>query len=264
MPTTSPRDYHLDREFTVPGVGGVDGAIGDFPLKPGGSPVAVIELKGASVDLDRDRSRGRTPVQQLWDYLNALPDCPWGILSNFSTIRLYHRDRTPLAYEEFSLQELRDLSRFRQFYCLFHRRGFLKTALNRVPVADSLLERSEQRQRAVGDQLYDEYRSNRHDLIYHLHKIEKRPLDSAIRIAQKLLDRIIFIAFCEDRDLLRPNVIEAAFNDVAPFDRVRNPKWRNFLNLFAGVDRGHKQIGNETGFNGGYLSRRSRNQDSGK
>ena len=72
-----------------------------------GLPVAVVELKGAMTDLDRDRSNGRTAVQQCWDYLNALPGCPWGIVSNFRTIRLYHREKGTLSYEEFDLQELR-------------------------------------------------------------------------------------------------------------------------------------------------------------
>jgi hypothetical protein len=30
-------------------------------------------------DLDRDRSNGRTAVQQCWDYINAVPGCIWGI-----------------------------------------------------------------------------------------------------------------------------------------------------------------------------------------
>ncbi len=249
----NPTDYHIEREFTIPGVGNADGAIGSFPGDLNGSPRAVIELKGAYVDLDRDRSQGRTPVQQLWDYLNALPDCPWGILSNFVTTRLYHRDRTPLAYEEFTLEEMQELSRFRQFYCLFQRSGILDTTLGRPPIAEMLLEQSAERQRTVGDKLYEEYRSNRHDLIYHLHKRKKHPLDEAIRIAQKLLDRIIFIAFCEDRDLLRSKVIESAYKNVAPFDRARNPKWRNFVNLFAAVDRGHASIGVQEGYNGGLF-----------
>jgi hypothetical protein len=47
-------------------------------------------------------------------------------------------------------------------------------------------------------------------LIQHLHVQQSRPLDTAIRIAQKILDRIIFIAFCEDRALLPEKCIEAA------------------------------------------------------
>ena len=70
-------------------------------------------------DLDRDRSNGRTAVQQCWDYLNALPGCPWGIVSNFATIRLYHREKGTLAYQEFTLPEMGDRERFNEFYFLF-------------------------------------------------------------------------------------------------------------------------------------------------
>ena len=86
-------------------MGTADAALGEFPRSR--VPTAVVELKGALTDLDRDRSNGRTAVQQCWDYLNALPGCPWGIVSNFRTIRLYHREKGTLSYEEFTLQELR-------------------------------------------------------------------------------------------------------------------------------------------------------------
>jgi hypothetical protein len=102
--TESPEDYQLQRNFAVPGVGVADGALGNFQPGTEISPLVVIELKGARVNLDKDKFNGRTPVQQCWDYLNALPDCPWGVVSNFVTFRLYHRDKTPLAYEEFRLR----------------------------------------------------------------------------------------------------------------------------------------------------------------
>ena len=83
-------DYHREKQFTIAGQF-ADGALGRFvsgePLKP----IAVIELKGAAVDLDHDKSNGRTAVQQLWDYLSEMPDCKWGILSNYVSLRLYHR-----------------------------------------------------------------------------------------------------------------------------------------------------------------------------
>ena len=95
--TQDPNAYHLERNFTIPNVGTPDAVLGNFRSGEPPSPLVVIELKGASADLDRDRSGGRTPVQQCWDYLNALPDCPWGIVSNFVTFRLYHRNKTPLG-----------------------------------------------------------------------------------------------------------------------------------------------------------------------
>ena len=112
--TISPEAWQLEHKFAVPGVGTADAALGEFPTIR--VPTVVVELKGAMTDLDRDRSNGRTAVQQCWDYLNAQPGCAWGIVSNFSTIRLYHREKGTLAYEEFSLQELRKRESFNEFY----------------------------------------------------------------------------------------------------------------------------------------------------
>ena len=96
----------------------------EFPDAPGeGSGFARAD--GPAVDLDRDRFKGRTPVQQLWDYLNNVPDCPWGIVSNFVSFRLYHLHRTQQAYELFTLQDLREADVFHRFYFLFERGGLL-------------------------------------------------------------------------------------------------------------------------------------------
>ena len=89
--------YHLERQYPVPNVGRADGALGHFGTGRTEPVVAVIEMKDANTDLDRDKSNGRTAVQQCFDYLNALPDCPWGIVSNFSIIRLYHRTKGNLG-----------------------------------------------------------------------------------------------------------------------------------------------------------------------
>jgi len=65
--TQSPDNYQLERNFSVPGIGTADGALGKFSPDATPSPVAVIELKGAKIDLDRDKSNGRTAVQQCWN-----------------------------------------------------------------------------------------------------------------------------------------------------------------------------------------------------
>jgi hypothetical protein len=253
--TTSPEAWELEHKFTVTGVGIADGALGVFPNST--TPTAVIELKDATTDLDRDRSNGRTAVQQCWDYLNALPDCPWGIVSNFATIRLYHRSKGALAYEEFTLQELCDKGRFNEFYCLFERGGLLPSPLARVPRAAALLERTKQRQKEVGDELYQSYQIQRLRLIEHLNQGQKKPLDEAIRVAQKILDRVVFIAFCEDRELLPDNTLKNVAESLHPFFRVINPRWKNFLALFDAMDkgippvRGRREI---TAFNGGLFA----------
>ncbi len=244
--------FTLDRQFTVQGVGQADGALGAFPLGSGKQPIAVIELKGAKVDLDH--APGRTPVRQLWDYLDYLPDCKWGILSNFTTIRLYHRDKTPLAYEEFTLQDLKNNEvELRRFLCLFERGAFLQSAHKQPPRLDGLLNNSAKRQRTVGDDLYEAYHRHRLRLIDHLHREQDKPLDIAIRVTQKLLDRIIFIAFCEDRGLIPPETLAKAYKDIPPFPKATNPRWQNFLGLFAALDKGLPSGGIDA-FNGGLFA----------
>jgi hypothetical protein len=231
--------WNFQPKFFVNG-GQADAAIGNFDTKRKKPQVrAVLELKGPTTNVDKDRSQGRTAVQQCWDYLNALPDCPWGIVCNYVSFRLYHRTQTPRVYELFTLNDLRDKDTFIQFYYLFGKGGLLPMPLVRVPRADSLLQRCLTREREVGDELYDQYHDERLELISHLSgEPWKLPLDKAIRVTQKLLDRTIFVAFCEDRNLLPENSLKNAWEKVPPFHRVTNPRWQNFLNLFESIDKG--------------------------
>lgn len=252
LKTDSPEDFQLEHKPAVKGMGTADATLGLFPAAV--SPTVVIELKGAMTDLDRDRSNGRTAVQQCWDYLNVLPQCPWGIVSNFSEIRLYHRSKGMLAYEAFTLQELRDADRFAEFYAIFERGGLLPSKLAQTPRALALLERTEKRQKEVGDDLYKAYQWRRWELIDHLITDEGKELDEAIRIAQRLLDRIIFIAFCEDRGLLPEKTLETTKVDIDRYSRARNPAWENFLRLFVAIDKGAKGKVEITAYNGGLFA----------
>lgn len=249
----SPEKYYRERNFFVSGAGTADGALGKFSSNEEKKPLAIIELKGADTDLDHDKFSGRTPVQQLWDYLDQLPECPWGILSNYVTIRLYHHDGTPRrAYEEFTVQDFRNQSRFRQFYYVFERQRLLGNRLSPSRALE-LLKRSRIRQQEVGPELYDDYSRQRMALIEHLVTKLAVPQDEAIRIAQKILDRIVFVAFCEDRSLLPERVIERAYSQLPPFYKVTNPRWQNFKALFGFLDEGNTGQG-IPGYNGGLFS----------
>jgi len=231
--------WNFQQKYFVNG-GYADAAIGIFGSHKKPQIRAVIELKGPTVNVDKDRTAGRTPVQQCWDYLNAIPDCPWGIVCNYVSFRLYHRNQTPRVYELFVLQELKKREVFDRFFYLFHRDGFLPHSPFQPPQADSLLEKCTTRQRQVGDELYDYYQNNRLALIRHLlGQPYNKSLDTAIRTAQKLIDRIIFVAFCQDRDLLPGKSLKRAWEQIAPFARVTNPKWQNFLELFRSIDKGN-------------------------
>jgi len=230
-----------------------DAAIGFFEAHQKIAPRAVIELKGPTANVDRDKSNGRTPVQQCWDYLVEVPDCPWGIVSNIVSFRLYHRGQTTRVYQLFTLQDLRRWEAFLQFYCLFERAGLLPAGIEQVARADALLERSEKRQREVGDELYSDYHDNRVRLIQYLTgPAHAKPLEVAIRMAQKLVDRIIFVAFCEDRDLLPAKSLFRAWKEIPPFYQVTNPRWQNFLSLFHNINEGSRSA-DVPAYNGGLF-----------
>ncbi len=254
--TESAKGYERERQFSVPGAGPCDGALGLFPPHEPENVRVVIELKDAQTHLDRDRFNGRTPVQQLFDYLNAMPpSCVWGVVSNFTTIRLYHRGRGSQVYEQFRLQEMaEDRQTFDRFYTVFEPFGLVKRRLQEPPLAVRMLEQSLRQQREVGDELYEFYSEQRTRLIEHLHREKDLPLEAAIRIGQKLIDRVLFIAFCEDRGLVSSNVIESACKEVSRFRREQNPIWQNFLVLFQAMDEGDPSIiGVENGYNGGLF-----------
>lgn len=243
--------WNIKPKFSVNG-GEADAAIGLFEHGQNRNPVAVIEFKGPTVNLDRDKFNGRTPVRQCWDYLDELPDCPWGIVCNYVSFRLYHRNHTPKAYEHFALQDLHNIETFRQFYYIFERGGLLPVMPGQRPRAEILLDESNKRQREVGDELYKKYHENRKLLIQYLKNVLDKPLETAIKVSQKLLDRIIFIAFCEDRDLLPNDSIKRAWTEIPPFARVTNPRWQNFLDLFRSIDKGNTERG-VSPFNGGLF-----------
>jgi len=244
--------WHREQHFQIAGET-PDAVLGFFRQTEDHKPLAVIELKGPKVHLDRDRSNGRTAVAQCWDYLvNAPPECRWGIVSNIVSFRLYERASTKRAYEHFTLQSLLGLDLFKQFYVLFHRQGLIEESLLGPPRAVALLKKSTERQRKVGDELYDAYSRNRTALIDELHSKQKRPLDEAIDMAQRLFDRIIFIAFCEKRQLLPEKTIPNAYT-VAGFYAVTNPRWQSFKNLFRFIDTGNETLGIHK-YNGGLFA----------
>jgi hypothetical protein len=234
--------WNFQPKFSVNG-GQADAAIGIFGKAKKPQVHAVIELKGPTVNVDKDRSAGRTPVQQCWDYLNHLTDCPWGIVCNYVSFRLYHRNQTPRAYEIFTLQELRKKENFLKFYYLLEKDGLIPSRATLTTRSDFLLQKCTTRQREVSDDLYEYYQDNRLLLIKYLcGQPHNKPLETAIHIAQKLIDRIIFVAFCEDQELLPDQSLLRAWRDVPPFHKVTNPKWHNFLQLFSSIHEGNDNL----------------------
>ncbi|MBA3518493.1 MAG: N-6 DNA methylase [Rhizobiales bacterium] len=245
---SSDRPYTLAFEQPIRR-GAVDVALGRFG-EPGGGIIAPFELKGPGTrDLDAIMpGRGRSPVQQAWDYAIDAPGSRWVLVSNCVEIRLYGWGRGRDAYEVFDLAKLGDFEE--------HARLWLLLSADRLLGGDTeaLLRESESAYKRITDELYHQYSGLREELIGFLVDSadgpDLPPLQ-AIETAQKLLDRILFIAFAQRTGLLPEKLLErsaAQQNFLDPY-----PLWRNFQVLFRHIDGGRDQIG-ISAYNGGLFA----------
>lgn len=253
--TASHASYNIERQFQVPGAGTADGALGFFSSDGSSQPRAIIECKNAETDLDYDKFNGRTPAQQLWDYLAQFPNAPWGILTNYLVIRLYHRNSPMRAYQEFTVRDFRDPAKALEFVYLLEPDSLLGRPPGIPPRCLELIGKSEDRRVTVGDDLYNYYAEQRLQLIDALIREYNYSTDDAIHAAQRLLDRVIFIAFCEDRHLLPAKLLAKTYENVHPLAMATNPRWEAFKITFRAIDQGHKNLDLPTGYNGGLFKR---------
>jgi len=202
------------------GSGEVDLALGRFSADRS-DILAPFELKGPSLkNLDAIMpGRAKTPVQQAWEYANDAIGARWVIVSNQRELRLYAVGRGRRDYEEFDLSTLDQPATLKRFVRLLGAQFLLSGE------TQSLLERSLREDKDITDKLYQEYREIRENLLQFIRDqhIEIQPED-AIRLAQKILDRVIFIAFAEDTVLLPNDSIRNAVNFADPYSEPK-PKW---------------------------------------
>jgi hypothetical protein len=248
-PLDTQSDYTLEEERPI-ARGKVDVALGRFQPGGRGEIVAPLELKGPKTrDLDAPMpGRGRSAVQQAWDYASDLRGARWVLVSNCLEIRLYGFGRGREAYESFDLGRLDDAGEHERLHALLHADRLLSGRL------DDLLRDTDAAYRDVTDELYKQYSALRDRLIAYLVNGEDGPrlreLD-AIEPAQKILDRILFIAFAQRTDLLPKGLLERAAkarNEFSP-----QPLWANFATLFRAVDVGDKRL-DVWPYNGGLFA----------
>ena len=103
----------------------------------------------------------------------------------------------------------------------------------------SLLEQSEREDEDITEKLYADYKELREQAPSDAWRSE--PVASgedAIRHAQKILDRVLFVAFAEDQALLPRATLRRAFEARNPF--APQPVWESFKGLFRQIDKGYK------------------------
>lgn len=275
------------------GTGEADLAIGYFrndEMRP--IPQVLCEFKDIRSKLDapqRRKGNNRSPVRQCLDYLSFArrglyasdPILPtWGIVTDMNEFRLYWFDKGHQQSLRFTIR-LTDLlqgigligntepARFERFLfrTVFHRKTLISSAGRAELLA--LIERQHFNDRELENSFYAEYRKFREKLYLELLKhngpgTERFPATKGrlVRLAQTILDRCIFIFFCEDMGqtlafppkLFQEFLIERSKDSY--FDPDGTNIWQDVLRLFRAMNEGRPFGGRPINrFNGGLFDR---------
>lgn len=227
-----------------------DAVLGD--LRPGGSRfVVAVEGKGPKDPLDRPHAgRKMSAVDQGYRYAINLP-CDWIIVTSMRQTRLYYKGADQYTFERFDIQTIaKEEGQLKKFL-------FLLAAERVIPASGQchlydLLGASERVGKELTKEFYVRYATMREDAFHHLCQANPTVEPSAILAStQKLLDRILFCSFCEDRGLLPEETVRRAYEHSDPYNP--RPIWENFRGLFRAVNHGNVGL-SIPAYNGGLFA----------
>lgn len=262
--------FHCYPKFPIAGAGQQGGtgqadlALGLFKKEetPLAVPQVLCEFKDIHSGLDAEQNRkgnNRSPVKQCFAYLRGAADNLtggelvkpyWAIVTDMNEFRLYCTKFGLAQYQGFiiepgtgeqeeSLLAKSDSAEFLRFifWKLFHRSSLLSE--RGTSYLQQLLEDQLVHEKNLENDFYSDYRAYREHLYLTIR--EHNPgfagtPGELVRLTQRLLDRCIFILFCEDMgrsldfpgDLLRDVLIEHSCskyynpNDMVPWERLKN------------------------------------------
>lgn len=226
--------YTLEQQFAINkagqngGSGKADAALGWFgstELPP--TPQVLCEFKDIRSGLEAKQNRkgnDRSPVQQCADYLyfarqqftphgTEKIQPTWGIVTDMNEFRLYLNTRMPHQYERFVIRRnsLGDAGVFlldtsesaKKQRFIFSRIFHAEQLLNRGTDAalSRLLSQQRIQEKSLEKTFYFEYRAYRDELFQVLlqhNRAARIAPRQMVRLTQKLLDRLLFVMFCED------------------------------------------------------------------
>ena len=231
-----------------------DGGLGFF-TKGEKIVKAVIELKDAKTDIDKKQNRAnrQTPIEQAFSYAHKHgSNCCWVIISNFAEIRLYHSSSS-LEYERFYITDLDNESEFKRFYFLLCKENLI--ARHGESPIDKLYKANENARTDISTRFYQDYKNLRQDLYNALKSKNEIDHLTLFGKAQKILDRFLFICFCESTNLLPQGVFGQVIQSVkSSFIMLDNRLWNELKGLFHSIDKGNPPM-QINGYNGGLFAK---------
>ena len=185
----------------------------------------------------------RTPVEQGFGYAPKFGgNCRWVLISNFNEIRLYDKNDEN-QYERFYIEDLEDDFEFKRFLYLLSKENILDRRL------DNLIDLKIKEEEKIEREFYTKYKTIRSKIVSQVIEDNRTyNADVLIEKSQKLLDRFLFIAFCEDKNIIPAN----SYKTMVLSSNENVTKHELFTMLCRNIDKGNKQKGINK-FNGGLF-----------
>ena len=210
---------------------------------------AIIELKGTTYEnLEKRKNGKQSPVEQATNYASIKEATKWAIVSNYDEFRLFNPSYNE-KYISFKFRQLEDENVLKKFLLIFS-----KISLIDLDIPRTLLKETRVIERDLEDEFYQLYSETRLMLIKEL-EFSSEDINrlEAIRLAQLILNRFIFLCFAEDIFLIPSETIADVL--ITPI-RHRNlfefTMWDRLNELFRFVDKGNEERKIHA-FNGGLF-----------
>lgn len=185
-----------------------------------------------------------SPVSQAFSYSSKFDRCDWIIVSNFKEIRLYNKERGQGYFESFEVLNLGDDKEFKKFYFCLCKENLLDK--NRNSLLDRLVKDTSKNEEDISNKFYKDFKALRKTLFTHLCEnnpdIDKKCL---LEKTQKLLDRLVFVMFCEDStiNLLPANTLKNYYEIGKNLPIQSDEKmWSIIKGLFESIDKGNNDV----------------------
>jgi type I restriction-modification system DNA methylase subunit/REP element-mobilizing transposase RayT len=182
------------------------------------------------------------------------------IVSNYLELRLYHASDQS-KYERFELSRLTETQEMKRLLFLMHRDNLLPLTGNdadgrAVSRTEELFAQRVKEEDRITKEFYAEYKQARNDLFKHLCAANpSTPELLVLNKTQKLLDRVIFVCFVEDKEIIPRRTFRRLLEDVKrdKFNRSDTKIWDRVRGLFAAINEGYPEE-HINKFNGGLFA----------
>ncbi|MDR3223274.1 MAG: Eco57I restriction-modification methylase domain-containing protein [Methanobrevibacter sp.] len=229
-----------------------DGRV-EYTILKDNKPYIVFEVKGTKFeDLNKKYGREDSAVTQAFKYANEKTSIEWVMVTNYNEFRLYNYNKSKERYINFKFEDLKpDSDTFNDKNIKYFLLCFSKKYVIERDVIGEYLDYMEKAD--IGKIFYKIYSEAREILIRELVEINNKNQIESINLAQQILNRYIFICFCEDNGLI-PN--HSNREDILYLVKKRKLReteiWHELNNLFMDMNEGNDYRGiNE--FNSGLF-----------